>query len=80
MWKRYAGYFVLGLVFVAGLWVAWTMMSELPKPIVQDRPEQNGVGSMSVANIPDICDETVFEGARAIPCVVDPSFHDIRLV
>lgn len=32
-----------------------------------------------MANRPDICEETVFEGARAIICVIDPSDHDIAL-
>ena len=76
---RYACYFVSGLVVVAGIWFAWSMMSGLPKPIVPDKPENNETGSMSVPKKPDICEEVEFEGARAILCVVDPSRHDIQL-
>ncbi|MEM5472535.1 phosphodiester glycosidase family protein [Hoeflea sp. AS60] len=35
---------------------------------------------MTQAKSPDICEETVFEGARAILCVADPEVHDIRVV
>lgn len=35
---------------------------------------------MAVPNKPDICEETRFEGARAILCVVDPAVYDIALV
>jgi len=35
---------------------------------------------MSAANRPTICEETQFEGARAILCVIDPASHEVRLV
>ncbi|MDZ7600163.1 MAG: phosphodiester glycosidase family protein [Hoeflea sp.] len=35
---------------------------------------------MTAATRPDICEETMFEGARAILCVIDPSVHETRLV
>ncbi|MDF1607463.1 phosphodiester glycosidase family protein [Hoeflea sp. YIM 152468] len=35
---------------------------------------------MDAPNKPDICEETEFEGARAIVCVVDPARHHIALV
>lgn len=33
-----------------------------------------------MANKPEICEESIFEGARAVLCTVDPREHDIRLV
>ncbi|MBC7282240.1 MAG: phosphodiester glycosidase family protein [Hoeflea sp.] len=35
---------------------------------------------MTASNRPEICEETVFEGARTILCVVDPAAHEARLV
>lgn len=35
---------------------------------------------MAAPNKPDICEETLFEGARIILCVVDASVHEIALV
>lgn len=73
-----AVYFVLGLMAVAGLWGAWGMLSGLPEAKTPHGRERDG--SRRVAKIPDICEETVFEGARAILCVADPSVYEIRLV
>lgn len=75
-----AGYFVLGLAIVAVFWAVWDWRSDtirLPVPTVT---ENNKAGRGSVAHKPEICEETVFEGARAILCVIDPSRHDIQLV
>ncbi len=73
-----AVYFVLGLMAVSGLWGAWVMLSGLPEAKMPHQPERDG--SRRVAKIPDICEEAVFEGARAILCVANPSVHEIRLV
>ena len=75
-----AGYFVLIVLAVAGVWAAWMMMAPDPTPVLPARQAQDEPGSMMMANKPDICEETVFEGARAVLCTVDPNAHDIRLV
>jgi len=74
------GNFALGLLVVAGAWGLWSILSGPPVPVVAVKPEANKNGSMGVAVKPDICEETTFEGARAILCVIDPSLLDIRLV
>ena len=84
-----AGYFVLILLVAAGAWGAWMMMTVPMQPVRLDLPERNQPGSATpgrqtrgsetVTDKPDICEETVFEGARAILCVADPSVHDVRL-
>ena len=83
-----AGYFIL-ILLAAGAWGAWRMMSarieparlELPEPSQPESAKAGGParGSETVADKPDICEETVFEGARAILCVADPSVHAVRL-
>ncbi|WP_290997887.1 phosphodiester glycosidase family protein [Hoeflea sp.] len=35
---------------------------------------------MTAPNRPDICEEMVFEGARAVLCVINPSAYEVRLV
>lgn len=45
-----------------------------------DEPAEPGGQAMNQALRPGICDEIVFEGARAIVCVVDPASHRIDLV
>lgn len=84
-----AGYFIL-ILLAAGAWGAWRMMSarieparlELPQP---SQPESANAGRQTgenetVTDKPDICEEAVIEGARAILCVADPSVHSVRLV
>jgi len=80
MWTRRAGFLILGLLAVAGVWLVWFIMSIPVEPTAPERPEQDEIGSTSMAARPEICEETMFEGARAILCVVDPSRHDIKLV
>lgn len=85
-----AGYFVLILLAAAGAWGAWMMM-EMPivpeRPALSERnrpesaaPDRQARGNETVIEKPDICEETVFEGARAVVCVVDPTVHAVRLV
>ena len=84
-----AGYFVLIVLAAAGAWGAWMMMSVRMEPARLELPERNQPGSATpgrqtrgnetVTDKPDICEETVFEGARAILCVADPSVHAVRL-
>lgn len=74
-----AGYFVMGLVSVAVLWCVWTGQSDAIKPSERSESAQDKTGGMGVANKPEICEETVFEGARTILCVIDPSEYDIAL-
>jgi len=76
---RFAGYSVLVLLAAAGGWAVWTRLSEPLRPPMRGVSEQNEGGSMAVPIMPDICKETVFEGARALLCVVDPKDHDIAL-
>jgi len=80
MWKRFAGYFVLGLLVVAVVWAVLNGRPGAIKPIERDLPAQDESGGRSMATRPDICSETLFEGARAVLCVVDPALYDIRLV
>lgn len=85
-----AGYFVPIVLAAAGAWGAWTTMSVRMEPARLELPERNQPGSATTGRLtrgnetvtdkPDICVETVFEGARAILCVADPSVHAIRLV
>jgi len=79
MWKRRASYFVLGLLGVAVLWSVWAGQSDAIKPSERSEAAQDETGGMGVANKPEICEETVFEGARTILCVIDPSDYDIAL-
>lgn len=84
-----AGYFVLIVLAAAGAWGAWMMMSVRMEPARLELPERNQPGSATVGrqtrgnetvtDKPDICEETVFEGARAILCVADPSVHAVQL-
>ena len=78
MWICRAGYFVLILLAVAGIWVAWNTMSELPATPADKRQQQKE--TIRVTHKPDICEETTFEGARAILCVVNPQTQAIALV
>lgn len=85
-----AGYFVLILLVAAGAWGAWTMMAGRLEPARLALPERNRPEIVTpgrqtreketVADMPGICEETLFEGARAVLCVADPSVHAIRLV
>lgn len=75
-----AGYFVLVLLAVAGGVVLWLVLSPSGSRPGPEVTGQNGSGTMTQAKSPDICEETVFEGARAILCVADPEVHDIRVV
>lgn len=84
-----AGYFVLILLVAAGAWGAWMMMAVRMEPARLELPERNRPesatpggptrGNETVTDKPDICEETVFEGARAILCVADPAVHAVRL-
>lgn len=84
-----AGYFVLILLAAAGAAGAWMMMTVPMGPARLELPEPSQPGSATadrqtrgndtVTDKPDICEETVFEGARAILCVADPSVHSVRL-
>jgi uncharacterized protein YigE (DUF2233 family) len=84
-----AGYFVLILLAAAGAWGAWKMMSLRMEPARLELPEASQPesatavrqtrGNETVTDMPGICEETVFEGARAILCVADPSVHMVRL-
>lgn len=80
MWTGRAGFLILGLLAAAGVWLVWSVKSVPVEPNAPERLEQNEIGSTSMAARPEICEETMFEGARAILCVVDPSRLDIRLV
>lgn len=79
MWKRRTGYFVLILLAAAGVSALW--MAMLPGKLSDPGGTgQNGDRDMTVSEKPEICQETLFEGARAIICVIDPAVHDIALV
>lgn len=75
-----AGYFILILLAVAGAWVAWSMVARQPVAGPPPRQSQNEAGSMMMASKPDICEERVFEGARAVLCTVDATLHDVSLI
>lgn len=77
MWIRRTGYFVLISLAAAGAWVAWSMISGLPAPPGDKRQQQKE--TIRVTHKPDICEETEFEGVRAILCVVDPKTQSIAL-
>ncbi|MGJ8570759.1 MAG: phosphodiester glycosidase family protein [Hoeflea sp.] len=77
MWIRRASYLVLILLAVTGTWVAWSMISALPAPPGDKKQQQKETTRLTLK--PDICEETVFEGARAILCVVDPKTQGIAL-
>ena len=75
-----SGYFALGLLIVASIGSVLSISYAPPKPVVKDRAKPSETGSMSMAATPEICEDVVFEGARAILCAIDPSTHDITLV
>lgn len=75
--RRTAFFMFLLLAAAGGLWL-WAALS----PPGQ-RPGGAGKQSseaMTGANRPEFCKETLFEGARAILCVIDPLAHALRLV
>jgi hypothetical protein len=89
MWMHRAGYLVLILLALSGGWAMWNSVggqSEpsgmvLPERSLPERAmEKSPQGRIeTVTDMPDICEETVFENARAILCVADPSVHSVRL-
>lgn len=89
MWIRGAGYLVLILLALWGGWAVWNVVGGQSEPsglVLPQRSLPEGAMEKSpqgrnetVSDMPDICEETVFENARSILCVADPSVHSVRL-
>lgn len=80
MWKRRTGYLVFVLLAVVGGWALWWAMMPAGKLAEPDGTGQNGSRQMTASDRPEICHETLFEGARAVLCVIDPAAHAVELV
>lgn len=89
MWIYRAGYLVLILLALWGGWAVWNGVGGQSEPSGLVLPGRNlPEGAMAnspqgrnetVTDMPDICEETVFENVRSILCVADPSVHSVRL-
>ena len=80
MTKRRALYFALVLLAVAGVFALWMVPAPPEARRGADMPRPEASETMTSAKRPDICEETLFKGARSILCVIDPATYDIRLV
>lgn len=75
---RRTGFFVFLLLAAVGGLLAWAALRPSGMP---DAQTAQGEGTtMTGTQGPDNCAETVFEGARAILCVIDPASYEVRLV
>tara|TARA_R110002020_G_scaffold34066_14_gene103567 strand:- start:7627 stop:8460 length:834 start_codon:yes stop_codon:yes gene_type:complete len=73
-------YLLIILLFLAGGLFFWRALSPSGKLPEAGMAGSNGNEAMTALDRPDICEETVFEGARASLCIIDPAANATRLV